>query len=164
MFKISIRSDKIGSGFLISTQRKLPKMKIKYLTLLVIFALLFSACIRETKVSGEIFAQNNDGDARKFAAVSIKFVKKTQVDEIKARGEKPEFNQLAAEREVKSDSDGKFEVVLPRGEYVVFAKHRYRGEYSEIVKSWEVNILLNESEKKVSLNSTNARNEFVLDE
>lgn len=118
--------------------------------LLLGICLFFVSCNQNGKVTGDVFISGRE--AHRFTATQIKFFKKSRIDEIKARNEKPNYEEMGADARTSTNADGRFEVVLPQGEYIVFAKGTDYFNYR-----WEVPIRLSESEKTISLNESNAR-------
>ena len=129
-------------------------MKIKILSVLVLsFCLL--CCSSESKVNGEIFVATKGEGNFKLGAVKIKIFKKSQVDGLEKSGDKAAVSFLKPDKEAVSNADGKFSVVVPKGDYVAvaFAKRTTLGETESY--SWKVPFTADGTETDLMLSNQN---------
>lgn len=129
------------------------KTKSILIVLLCVFAL--SCAKAETDISGEIFIATKGGQNFKLGAVPVYVFKKSSIDgyrEVKSSA----FNFLssAADKTI-SDSDGRFSIKLPAGEYflAVEAERDVFGKTESY--QWLIPVSANREKVTVSLNNQN---------
>jgi len=134
-------------------------MKIIVVSIVIILAVLcLGACT--SKVSGDVFIATNGAGVYKLGAVQMKFFRKSGVPNLKS-DEKTDWDKLSPVAETTTDSEGRFTVTLPHGDYIVVA-HAYRlltGHVRAELYNWEAPLSVSGSETKLSLNNQNLLDE-----
>lgn len=130
-------------------------MKSKIVVFIVFLSVLCASC-GSSVVSGEAFIVTRGAGNYKLGAVEVKFFEKARIETIKARGEAPAYGELTPAGQAMTNSDGKFSLQLPSGDYVaVAAAEREVGAETEEYE-WELPVTVS-GKTQLLLSSSNAK-------
>lgn len=130
-------------------------MKTK--SLLIIFLCIFAlSCAKsESEISGEVFVATKGGQNIKLGALPIYVFKKSSVAGYQEVNQSVFKFLSSAVKKVVSDSEGKFSVKLPRGEYYLAAEAE-RDVFGKTENyQWTIPVSADKEKISVSMNNQN---------